>query len=186
MGRRRTLIAAAAALVPAVLVLTGCEAGVNAPVLNWHQPTDGTTELLGNITVINAFVLGAPLGTQLQPGQSAGLFLSLSNSGARDSLIRISAPGVATSVTLPQGQVPVGPRPVLLTGPQPQVVLDNLLGPLSGGSVVKLFLTFQNGGTFKLVVPVMPQAQYYSSFSPAPSPSPSASPAASPGRHKHH
>jgi len=178
------LIAAAAAVVPAVLALSGCEAGVTPPVLNWHQPTDGSTQLLGhNITVINAFVLGAPLGTQLQPGQSAGLFLSMSNSGARDSLISIGAPGVATSVTLPHGQVPVGARPVLLTGPQPQVVLQNLLRPLSGGSVVRLILTFQNGGTFRLVVPVMPQAQYYSSFSPAPSPP---APSASPSKRKHH
>ena len=190
MGGRRTLIAGVAALVPAVLALTGCEAGVNPPVLNWHQPTDGTTELLGKITVINAFVLGAPLGTQLQPGQSAGLFLGLSNAGARDSLIGISAPGVATSVTLPNGPVSVGARPVLLTGPQPQLVLEGLLRPLPGGSVVRLTLTFQSGGTFRLLVPVMPQAQYYSSFSPAPSPSasasPAASPSASPGKHKHH
>lgn len=181
MGSRRVLIAAVATLVPGVLALSGCEAGTNPPVLNWHQPTDGTTRSLGTITVINAFVLGAPLGTQLQPGQSAGLFLGLSSSGGRDSLIRISAPGLATSVTLLHGQILVGARPVLLTGPQPEVVLENLLRPLSGGSVVHLRLTFQNGGTFAIAVPVMPQAQYYASFSPAPSPSPSVSP----GKHRH-
>src|SRR5215472_9614634 len=121
----RVLLAAAAALVPAVLALSGCEAGNSPPLLNWHQPTDGTTKPLGNITIINAFVLGAPVGAQLQPGQSAGLFFGLSNSGARDSLINVSAPGLASAVTLPHGHVSVGVLPVLLTGPQPQVVLEN-------------------------------------------------------------
>jgi copper(I)-binding protein len=187
---RRMLVAAAAALVPAVLALAGCEAGNNPPSAMWHQPTDGTTTTPanGDITVIGAFVLGAPLGGELQPGQDAGLFFGLSDAGAPDTLIRVSAPGLASSVVLPGGQVHVGGRPVLLTGPQPSVVLMNLLRPVGGGSVVKLVLTFQNAGSFIVRVPVMPQAQYYASFSPAPSPSATASshPSAFPSPRRSH
>jgi len=76
---RRILIVAAAALAPAI---AGCEAGNNAPTLQWHQPTDGTLQHVGkNITIANAFVLGAPVGAALQQGQNAGLFLGLVNTG---------------------------------------------------------------------------------------------------------
>ena len=55
---RRILIATAVALVP---LIAGCEAGDNAPVLHWHQPTNGTFQAVNtNITISNAFVLGAP------------------------------------------------------------------------------------------------------------------------------
>ncbi len=172
-GPRRLVILAIAALIPA---LAGCEAGYNAPTQEWHQPTDGTTTQFRDISIINAFALGAPLGEHIAVGQSTGLFLALFNNGSADKLVSISAPGTARSVTLPGGTVRLASqRSVRLTGPEPEVVLQDLTRPLSGGSTVRLVLTFQNAGILSLVVPIMPQAQYYSTFSPPPSPSPSPS-----------
>lgn len=169
-GGRRLLVLAIAALIPA---LAGCEAGNNAPVLGWHQPTDGTGTVHDNISIRNVFVLGAPIGSTIGVGHSAGVFLALINNGSPDKLVSISAPGTAKTVTLPGGSVRLASQQaVFLTGPAPKVVLDGLTRTLSGGSTVRLVLTFQNAASVSLTVPVMPRAQYYSTFSP-PSPSPS-------------
>jgi copper(I)-binding protein len=171
---RRLVILAIAALIPA---LAGCEAGVNAPTQMWHQPTDGTAVVHDDISIADAFVLGAPLGERIPVGHSAGLFLALSNEGSADRLVSISAPGTARSVTLPGGAVLLpGQRSVRLTGPAPEVVLRNLIRPLTGGSTVRLVMIFQKAGALGLVVPVMPRAQYYSTFSPPPSPTPRPTP----------
>jgi copper(I)-binding protein len=170
-GLRPLFVLAIAALIP---VLAGCEAGANAPTQEWHNPTDGAGAVLDNISIRNVFVLGAPLGSKLSVGHSAGVFLALINNGSPDKLVKITAPGTAKSVTIPGGSVSLGTnQSVLLTGPTPKVILDDLLRPLTGGSAVKLILTFQNAASVTLGVPVMPQAQYYSTFSPAPKPTPS-------------
>jgi copper(I)-binding protein len=170
---RRLVVLAIAALIPA---LAGCEAGYNAPTQQWHQPTDGTAAVHNNIAIANAFVLGAPLGERIPVGDSAGVFLALTNQGSSDKLLSMSAPGTARSVTLPGGAVPLASQQsVRLTGPAPEVILQGLTRPLTGGSTVRLVMIFQNAGVLSLVVPVMPQAQYYSTFSPPPSPSPSPS-----------
>jgi copper(I)-binding protein len=175
-GPRGLLVLAIAALIPA---LAGCEAGTNAPTQEWHQPTDGAGTVFNNIAIRNVFVLGAPIGQTIRTGQSAGVFLALVNNGSADRLVRITAPGTAKSVTLPGGRVTLfSQQSVLLTGPAPKVVLEDLTRPLSGGATVKLVLTFQNAASVTLVVPVMPRAQYYSTFSPPPSPTPSPSPTA--------
>jgi len=170
---RRLLVLAIAALIPA---LAGCEASSNAPTQEWHQPTDGTGVVLNDISIRNVFVLGAPIGSTIGVGSSAGVFLALINNGSPDKLVSISAPGTARSVTLPGGSVSLASqKAVLLTGPAPKVILEGLIRPLTGGSTVRLVLTFQNASSVSMAVPVMPRAQYYSTFSP-PSPSPSATP----------
>ena len=171
---RRLVVLAIAALIPA---LAGCEAGYNAPTQQWHQPTDGTAAVHNNISIANAFVLGAPLGEKIPVGDSAGVFLALTNVGSSDALVSVTAPGTARSVMLPGGSVPLASQQsVRLTGPAPEVILQDLTRPLTGGSTVRLVLVFENAGAFTLVLPVMPQAQYYSTFSPPPSPSPSPTP----------
>jgi len=69
---RRLLIAAVAALIPA---LAGCEAGTNAPTQQWHPPTEGTGLVQHGIDIRDMFVLGAPTNSSLAAGQSAGLQL---------------------------------------------------------------------------------------------------------------
>ena len=129
-----------------------------------------------DIAIRNVFVLGAAIGSTIKAGGSAGVFLALINNGSADKLVKISAPGTAKSVTLPGGSVSLASqKAVLLTGPAPKVVLEGLIRPLTGGSSVRLVLTFQNASSVTMTVPVMPRAQYYSTFSP-PSPAPSATP----------
>ncbi len=177
---RRVLIVVAAALIP---MIAGCEAGTNAPTQQWHQPTDGSSAGANGITISNAFVLGAPIGAVIKAGQNAGLFLGLANTGPADRLVGVTAPGVARSVTLANGQVALGSNDsVLLTGPSPALILQDLLKPLNGGTVVTINLIFANAGVVTMHVPVMPKTQYYETLSPAPSPSPSGTKSASPGR----
>lgn len=177
-GPRRLLVLAIAALIPA---LAGCEAGSNAPTQQWHQPTAGAGIVHDNIAIRNVFVLGARLGAAVPAGHSAGVFLALINDGSPDRLLSISAPGTAASVSLPGGAISLASQhPVLLTGPEPKVILEDLTHPLTGGSSVRLVLHFRNAASVAMEVPVMPRAQYYSTLSPPPSPTPAATASASP------
>jgi copper(I)-binding protein len=177
---RRLVLVAVAALIP---VLAGCEAGDNAPTVQFHYPTETAGIAVGDLAVRNVFVLGAPLGSNLAKGQSAGLFLALANTGSPDRLLSITAPGSAASVTLPAGGIVVndGP-PVLLSGPKPSVVLNDLTKPLTGGSTVRIILDFAKAGQVTLVVPVFAKAAHYATYAP-PQPSPTAS-ATSLAKHK--
>lgn len=175
---RGLAVVAVAALVPMV---AGCEAGGNAPTQRWHQPTPGASGAAGPITINNVFVLGAPPQSALTPGTSASLFLALTNeSTSTDRLVSISAPGSATSVPLPKGGIRLAARQtVLMQGPKPTVVLQDLTRRLNGGQSIPLVLNFQNAGSVTLHVPVMPRAASYATYSPAPA-TPSASPRATP------
>lgn len=197
---RRLALVAAALLIP---LIAGCEAGNNAPTLEFHYPTDTAgfppdtagSSAMGNLAVRNVFVLGAPIGQNLQKGQSASLFLALISTGAPDRLISITAPGSATAVSLPAGGVPVVyGHPAFLTGPKPQLVLVGLTRTIASGSSLRLNLTFQKAGTITLLVPVMPRAVHYETYAPpqptqttsiSPSPSSTPTPAATktPGTH---
>jgi hypothetical protein len=199
---RRLVLVAAALLIP---VVAGCEAGNNAPTLQFHYPTDtagfppdtaGSTA--GNLAIRNVFILGAPIGQELRKGQSASLFLAMVNSGPPDKLISITALGNATAVVLPAGGVPVlDGHPVFLSGPKPQVFLVGLTRNITSGSSIRLNLTFQHAGTITLLVPVMPRAAHYATYAPpqptqttsvAPSlsasPSTTPTPAATPKSHR--
>jgi copper(I)-binding protein len=184
---RRICAVAAAAVLP---VLAGCEAGSNAPVLQWHPPTAGASKNIvplganGFLAIRNVFVLGAPPASSLPAGSSAGLFLALVNSGPHDRLLRVSAPGTATSVTVPPGGVNL-PRDVsaLLTGPAPEIVLNGLTHSLPGGTNIQILLTFKNAGVQRMTVPVIPQADFYATYSPAPSPTPTPT---GTGKRRHH
>jgi copper(I)-binding protein len=175
---RRLAIGAVAICVP---VLAGCEAGTNAPTLTWHPAANGTTTVVGEISISNVFVLGPAVNATLPKGSSAGLFLGLINTGsADDKLLSITAPGTASSVQVTGGQLNLAQNtPVYLTGPRPQVVLRHLAKPLSGGQSINLILDFQNAGAVLLTVPVEPHAFYYATFSPAPAASATVSPSPS-------
>jgi hypothetical protein len=166
---------AAAALIP---VIAGCEAGSAAPTQHWHQPTPGASAVVDNaIRINNVFVLGPQPGAFLPAGGSAALFFGLANTGSPDRLVSVAAPGSAASVQLPNGGVSLAKnQSVLLTGPIPEVVLQHLTRRLGGGQYVRIVMNFLNAGRVTLLVPVMPKAQYYATYSPAPvSPSPSPS-----------
>lgn len=179
---RWAVIAGVAVSVP---VLAGCEAGNNAPVFQWHQPTAGASTVInsgasGQISIRNVFVLGAGGNRSLPAGSSAGLYLALVNTGSPDRLVSVSAPGTAKSVTLPSQGVRLQENgEVLLTGPAPGVVLDGLTRTLNGGQDIRVTLNFQKAGRVTLTVPVMPRTDYYATFSPAPA-VPTATPTVTP------
>jgi copper(I)-binding protein len=173
----------AAAVAP---VIAGCEAGFNAPTQQWHQPAAGASAVVNNVLRINnVFVLGAAPAFSLPRGSSAGLFLAITNEGAApDRLIGVTAPGTAAAVQLPAGGVRLaGQQQVLLSGPAPRVILRRLIRSVNGGQHILVVLHFVRAGNVTMVVPVMPRAQWFSTFSPAPllvSPSPSPTGTASP------
>jgi copper(I)-binding protein len=173
---RRLLIGAITLLIP---VLAGCEAGDNAPVLEFHPAANGAYATAGTVGVDNAFILGGPDNIPLAAGSSAGMFLAVYNEGGTaDKLLSVSAPGTAASVQVAGGSVTVPAQStVYLTGPQPKVVLRGLTSALPSGQTITVILTFQNAGALTLSVPVEPRTGYYSTFSPpAPSVSPSKRP----------
>jgi copper(I)-binding protein len=170
---RPLLAGALALLIPAAIA--GCEAGFDAPTLQFHQASGGAHVVVNGITVSNLFVLGAPVGSALATGSSASVFLSLFNGGSnKDALVSVSAPGSAASGYVSGGTVSLPPNSeVNLTGPQPSVVLDGLTTTLSGGQDINVTLNFAHAGSVTVSVPVQPQSFYYSTYSAAPSPTPS-------------
>ena len=169
---RRLLLGAIAVLVPA---LAGCEAGLNAPTLEFHPASSGVSTTQNGITLDNVFVLGAPLGSALPPGGRAGVFLSIEAENG-DRLISVSAPGTASAVKLTGGPVNLPAQTLVdLSGPVPEVVLTGLANPLIGGKTVQLTLIFAQAGAVTLSVPVEPHAYDYATYSPPPIPRPTLS-----------
>jgi len=170
--KRRMLFGALAVLAPA---LAGCEAGFNAPTLEYHQAAFGAYASKNGVSISNAFVLGpSPSGPEVAGGR-AGVFLAITSQDG-DKLVSASAPGTASSVQILGGsvRVPAVAPPADLTGPVPRVVLNGLASPLQGGDLVKLNLTFAEAGTIAMTVPVQPKAYEYATFSPPATPSPAA------------
>ena len=166
---RRLLLGAIAVLVPA---LAGCEAGLNAPTLEFHPASAGVSTTHNGIALNNVFVLGPPLGSALPPGGQAGVFLSIQAQNG-DRLVSVSAPGTASSVKLAGGPVDLPAQTqVDLSGPVPKVVLTGLANPLLGGQTVQLTLIFQQAGAVTLTVPVEPHAYDYATYFPPPIPRP--------------
>jgi copper(I)-binding protein len=169
-GRLLLGVGVLALLVPAV---AGCEAGSNAPTLEFHPAAPGAQTVFHGIKITNAFVLGAPSGSTVPSGSSASLFVSLYNGGNHaDTLQSMSAPGSAASISVSGAPVslPVNSAPVNLTGPQPKVVLEKLTKPLSGGSYVPVVFDFARAGSVTLQVPVEAKSYFWSTYS-APPPS---------------
>jgi len=170
--KHRMLFGALAVLAPA---LAGCEAGYNAPTLEYHPAAFGAYATKNGVSISNAFVLGpSPSGPEVAGGR-AGVFLAITSQDG-DKLVSASAPGTASSVQILGGsvRVPAVAPPADLTGPVPRVVLNGLANPLQGGDLVKLNLTFAEAGTIAMTVPVQPKAYEYATFSPPPTPPPAA------------
>jgi copper(I)-binding protein len=166
---RRLLFGAIAVMVPA---LAGCEAGLNAPTLEYHPASFGVSTIQRGITIDNVFVLGGGLGSTVPAGGRAGVFLSL-DSDDGDRLVSVSAPGTASGVSISGSSVNLPQQALVnLQGPSPQIVLNGLTSPLTGGQTVELVLNFAEAGPITINVPVEPRAYAYATYSPAPTPSP--------------
>jgi hypothetical protein len=176
-------LAIAAAIAGLAIGVSACEAGNNAPTLEYHPQSAGLDVMVHGIRITNAFVLGWA-NEPVPAGQSAGVFLALYNQGrSAERLTGASAPGVAKSVTVPAGGVALPPsQSVRLTGPKPEILLTGLLHPLASGGAIKVTLTFSGAGNVSVTLPVLPRSDYYSTFSPAPPPA-TPTPTASPAKH---
>ena len=75
---RRLLVGAIAMLVPA---LAGCEAGLNAPTLQYHSASSGTSTTINGIELDNVFVLGPSLNQTLPA--SAGTSMAMAPTSRR-------------------------------------------------------------------------------------------------------
>ena len=173
---RRLLFGAIALLVPA---LAGCEAGFNAPTLQFHQASSGNSVIDGGVNIDNAFVLGPGLNSTLPAGGQAGVFVALLSQN-NDTLESVSAPGTASSAQITGGPVALTAQNLVdLDGPAPQIVLTGLTRSLIGGETIKLVFTFATQGAVTLDVPVLPHADAYATYSPPPIPTPSTTASAS-------
>jgi copper(I)-binding protein len=175
---RRLMIGGVALAVP---ILAGCEAGNNAPELQFHPAADGAYATADAVTISNAFILGGPGSQPLAKGSSASMFMSVYNGGdSADKLVSVEATGTAKSVEVTGGSVAVPSQDTAdLEGPKPKVVLRELSKSLSGGQTVTVLLTFANAGSVELTVPVEARTTYYSTYSP-PAPTPTATKSATP------
>ena len=170
---RRLLFGAIALLVPA---LAGCEAGLNAPTLEFHQSSSGVTVMQNGINIDNAFVLGPKLNATLPVGGRAGMFVALQSANG-DRLVSVSAPGTASSVQITGAPLELPSQSLVdLQGPSPEIVLSGLTRPLVGGETIQLDFLFATAGVITLQVPVEPQAYTYATYSPPPVPTPTATP----------
>lgn len=169
------LIGALALLISGI---AGCEAGNDAPTLEFHPAAPGAYGSADDISISNAFVLGAPVGASVPAGSSASLFLSLYNGGTGDdTLVSVSAPGYASSVRVTGGTVSLpASAEVNMTGPEPSLVLSGLAKPISSGQAIPLTLDFEHAGSVTLQVPVEAHSFYFSTYSPPPTASPTAKP----------
>jgi copper(I)-binding protein len=176
------LLLGAGVLALVIPAIAGCEAGADAPTLEFHAASFGAQTVFNEIRITNAFVLGAPRGSTVPSGASAGLFVSLYNGGSSsDTLLSATAPGSATSISLSGGTVPLpaNSAPVNLTGPEPEVVLESLTRALTGGSSIPVTFDFEHAGKVTLQVPVEAQAFQWVTFSP-PAPVPAGAAASTP------
>ena len=116
---RRLLLGAVVALVP---VLAGCEAGLNAPTLQYHPANFTADKTKNGISFSNVFVLDTATNGEGVAGGRAGVFLSLYAKNG-DRLESASATEAASSVKIAGGPVnlPAG-VPVNMGGPIPRVV----------------------------------------------------------------
>ena len=170
---RRLLFGAIALLVPA---LAGCEAGFNAPTLEFHQASSGVSVMENGINIDNAFVLGPELNGTLPVGGRAGMFVALQSANG-DRLVSVSAPGTASSVQITGAPVELPSDSLVdLQGPSPEIVLSGLTKPLVGGETIQLDFLFATAGVITLQVPVEPQAYTYATYSPPPVPTATPSP----------
>ena len=162
--------------------IAGCEAGNDAPTLEFHPASTGANATFNGISISDVFVLGAPAGQTVPAGSSASLFLSLYNGGTSDDeLTGVHATGWASSVQVTGGTVSIPVESeVNLTGPEPQLVLSDLAKPLSGGEAIPLTLDFAHAGSVTMDVPVQAQSFTYSTFSPPPTVTPSATATSAP------
>ncbi|GII97493.1 copper chaperone PCu(A)C [Sinosporangium siamense] len=156
-----------------LLGLVGASAGC-APFPSQEAPLspEGAKVSQGLLLLQNVSVLG-PVPTQTLPaGASAPVyFMVINKSGAPDTLVAMSAPGVAASVELSKAPVAVPAHSSVWVGGGVTATLKGLTSPLQVGQFVTVRTRFEKAG--EIVVPDVPvQPASYASTLPSRPPSP--------------
>jgi copper(I)-binding protein len=139
--------------------------------LRESSPNAGASASASGILLRNAFIIGGAAGAPLQPGAHAPMYLVLmSQSAVPDRLVAVNGRPAFQSAVIPAGGLSIPPRQIVGEGPAPQVLLTGLTQPLLSGSFIAVELVFQNAGTVKIQVPVLPPTLWRATYSPWPSP----------------
>lgn len=150
-GAPRPLVRAAAGAA-ALLLLTGCGAGLRAQTYLEKSTADSTNDAIGFLAIRNLAVTGPPVGTVWPAGADAPMTLTVVNEGAEaDTLVSAATPA-ATSVAV------TGP-PLTVPGlgtsdPASVLTLQGLTRELPGGSYIELTMSFERNGSKTMLVPV--------------------------------
>jgi len=150
---RRPLRSAAAGAC-ALLLLSGCGAGLKAQTYLEKSSADSTNDAVGSIAVRNLAVTGPTTGTTWPAGATVPVKLLLVNEGGEDDTLVSATSPDAASVAVG------GPTPTLTvprlgaSDPASTLVLVGLTRDLPGGSYVELTLSFQRNGSKTMLVPV--------------------------------
>ncbi|GAA2083472.1 hypothetical protein [Actinomadura alba] len=183
-------IAGALTLAPAV---SGCGAGHNPQTAQPVNLTEGVNVSTDSgVNVRNLFVLGPAPGRRLTPGASAPVYAAVINDttdGQPDRLVAVGSPDFQQPAPLTGGGIDLPARQLVQLGaqapgqPGTAIVLGGLGKELLGGESIELTLRFQRSGDLKVLVPVVPHADAYATYSPAapPAPTPNRTAPASPG-----
>ncbi|GAB3165029.1 copper chaperone PCu(A)C [Microbispora hainanensis] len=141
---------------------------------------DGANADLPGMLIRNAFIIG-PL-QPAPPGTDMPMYMVLLNqSGRTDRLVSVDTGGVFREARLPTpGGLEIPAGKYVGGTPFPQVLLAGLTRPLRSGGTIPVTFRFQNAGTVRVQVPVLPPGTWRSTYSPWPGMSPFASPSPSP------
>ncbi|MDP9498202.1 MAG: hypothetical protein M3P46_11220 [Actinomycetota bacterium] len=137
----------------AVLLASGCGAGMKAQTYQQQTEADTTNDAVGTIAVRNLAVPAPQQGFVHKTGTDVPLLVTLVNQGEADKLLSASTPA-ASSVQI------VGPSPVLevprldTADPAYRLVLKGLTRDLEVGGWIPLTLNFERNGTKTVQVPV--------------------------------
>ncbi|WP_067179589.1 copper chaperone PCu(A)C [Microtetraspora niveoalba] len=167
LGARLLCVAAAA-----VLVLSGAGCGTEPVPPEYYPTTEGGNTQIGEMKIRNVSIVGPAPTAQDPAGASVPVYFSLINAGKTDdSLVQVSAQGVAKTVSMSKPEIPVPVLQLVWVGTGPYTVtLHDLVRPLKVGEYVTLRMRFKRAGEVTVRdVPV----QMASVASTLPSPSPS-------------
>ncbi|MEV7802284.1 copper chaperone PCu(A)C [Microbispora sp. NPDC088329] len=170
-----------AALCIAAAAVTAC-GDIKQDYYTQTMPqNDGANVNLPGLLLRNAFIIGSQ--QPAPPGTDMPMYMMLLNeSGRTDRLVSVDTGDLFRGARLPAGGLEIPGGRYVGGTPVPQVLLAGLTRPLGSGGTIPVTLRFQNAGTVRIDVPILPPAQWRSTYSPWPgaSPTPSPSPPASP------
>ncbi|GGO01916.1 hypothetical protein GCM10010116_03620 [Microbispora rosea subsp. aerata] len=136
---------------------------------------EGANANLPGLLLRNAFIIGSL--RPAPPGTDMPMYMMLLNeSGRADRLVSVDAGGLFREAVLPAGGLEIPGGKYVGGTALPQVLLAGLTRPLGSGGTIPVTFRFQNAGTVRLEVPVLPPGTWRSTYSPWPGTSPSPSP----------